>query len=135
MKTKRHHRRICFLLFLTAALLEYIFIETFLWAGFHGFGSGTIIVYTKRGRVATDMLILFPCLICLVFTVFSVIELYRQKSPAKRYFQFILTALCGIGTGILIFILDTYTMRIIWHFINIMIGVIEHSSWMEYVIP
>lgn len=134
MKTKRHHHQICFLLFLTAALLECIFIETIAWAGFNGFG-GVTMVYTRKGAAATDMLILFPCLICLVFTVSSVIELYRQKSPTKRYFQFILTALCGIGTGILIFILDTYTIRIIWHFIKIMIGFIKHSSWMEYPIP
>lgn len=134
MKMNKHPYRHCFLLFLIITLLDCILTESFLWAGFHGFGDPPM-EYTRLGELAANVWLLSPYLIGLIIIIFLVWKLYRQRQPARIYFQYILTILGGIGTGVFIFYLDAYTIRIIQQFVKIIIFFIEHSAWMEYPAP
>lgn len=131
MKTKKYSYRVYFLLFLLFTLREFILIEAVSWAGWHGFGDIPM-VYTRYGELAINFLAFFPGLTLIIFYV---IMLYRLKPPAGAFLKYILTALSGIGAGIIIFQIDTYTVRILWQLIKVIIYLIEHSAWMEYPVP
>lgn len=131
MKIKKYPYQICFLLSFVITLLEFILIEAFTWAGFRGFGDPPM-VYTKQGALAINLLTFFPG---SALVIFYVIMLYRLKPPIGALGKYILTALSGIGTGIIIFQSDTYTVRILWQLIKVIIYLLEHSAWMEYPAP
>ena len=131
MKIKKYPYQICFLLFFVITLLEFILIEAFTWAGFHGFGDPPM-VYTIQGALAIYLWTFFPG---SALVIFYVIMLYRLKPPIGALGKYILTALSGIGAGIIIFLSDTYTVRILWQLIKIIIYLLEHSAWMEYPAP
>lgn len=131
MKISKYSYRVCFLLFFVITLLEFILIEAFSWAGFHGFGDVPM-VYTGIGVLAIYLWIFFPG---SALVIFNVIMLCRLKPPIGALGKYILTALSGIGAGIIIFQLDTYTIRILWQLIKIIIYFLEHSAWMEYPAP
>lgn len=131
MKIKKYPYQICFLLSFVITLLEFILIEAFTWAGFRGFGDPPM-VYTKQGALAINLLTFFPG---SALVIFYVIMLCRLKPPTSAFWKYILTALSGIGAGIIIFLSDTYTVRILWQLIKIIIYFLEHSAWMEYPAP
>lgn len=131
MKTKKFSYRVCFLLFLMFTLREFILIEAISWAGWHGFGDIPM-VYTRQGELAIYFLAFFPGLTLIIFYV---IMLYRLKPPVGAFLKYIFTALSGIGAGIIIFLSDTYTIRILWQLIKVIIYLLEHSAWMEYPAP
>ena len=131
MKIEKYSYRLCFLLFFAITLLEFILIEAFIWAGFHGFGDPPM-VYTRKGTLAINLWTFFPG---SALVIFYVIMLYRLKPPISALGKYILTALSGIGAGIIIFLSDSYTVRILWQLIKVIIRLIEHSAWMEYPAP
>ena len=131
MKINKYSYRVCFLLFFVITLLEFILIEAISWAGFHGFGDVPM-VYTGIGVLAIYLWTFFPG---SALVIFYVIMLCRLKPPIGALGKYILTALSGIGAGIIIFQLDTYTIRILWQLIKIIIYFLEHSAWMEYPAP
>ena len=131
MKIKKYSYQICFLLFFVITLFEFILIEAFTWAGFRGFGDPPM-VYTRQGALAINLLTFFPVSALIIFYV---IMLYRLKPPTGAFWKYILTAVSGIGTGIIIFLSDTYAGRILWKLIKVTIRFIEHSAWMEYPAP
>lgn len=134
MEIRKHPYWCCFLLFLTIALLECILTESFVWAGFHGFGDPPM-EYTWLGELAANIHLLLPCLTGFIIIVIFVWKLHRLRQPTRIYFQYTLTVLGGIGTGVFIFYLDAYTIRIIQQLVKIIIFFIEHSVWMEYPAP
>lgn len=131
MKINKYSYHVCFLLFFLITLLEFILFEAFTWAGFHGFGDPPM-VYTTHGVLAINFWAFFPG---SALVIFYVIMLYRLKPPTSAFWKYILTALSGIGTGIIIFQSDTYTVRILWQLIKVIIYLLEHSAWMEYPAP
>lgn len=134
-----------FAVFAAFSLVESVLVESFLWAGFHGFGC-IAMEYTKQGKQAAGILLLSPCLICFTIIIFFITAFHKQEQSVKVYFKvhkpiqgklciWLTAALCGICTGVIIFLLDSYTLRILWNLIYKLIYLIEHSAWMKYPAP
>lgn len=139
LKNEKYIFSFYFVVFAAASLTESVLIESFLWAGFHGFGD-IAMEYTKQGERAAGILLLSPYLVCFVVIIFfiSIFHKPKQKTHNPTHSTHRIgcaAALFGTGTGIILFLLDSYTLRISWILIYKLINLIEHSAWMKYPMP
>lgn len=139
LKNEKYIFSFYFAVFAAASLTESVLIESFLWAGFHGFGD-IAMEYTKQGRRAAGILLLSPYLVCFVVIIFFITIFHRTKQKTHKPAHSTCcvgcaAALFGTGTGIILFLLDSYTLRILWNLIYKLINLIQHSAWMNYPVP
>lgn len=139
LKNEKYIFSFCFVVFAAASLMESVLIESFLWAGFHGFGD-IAMEYTKQGERAAGILLLSPYLVCFVVMFFFITIFHKPKQKTHKPAHSTrrvgcAAALFGTGIGIILFLLDSYTLRILWNLIYKLINFIEHSAWMKYPVP
>ena len=116
-------------------ILELMILCAIAWATFSSAGTGPL-AYTDTGEIAINIIYHLPLLSGLGIFLAKMISLYRKRENRKTYFMYILAGICGIMLGIIIFLLDTLTVRILWNTgIYPVIRIIHKLRWVGYPYP
>lgn len=122
------------LTYILITILELIILCAFAWATFSSAGTGPL-AYTDTGEIAINIIYL-PLLSGLGIFLTKMISLYRKRENRKTYFMYILAGICGIMLGVIIFWLDTFTVRILWNTgIYPLIRIIHELRWVGFPYP
>lgn len=132
-KIKQHPYLIWFFVFTLLTFTEYILVNAFSWASFAGFGFGNL-EYSKTGITAYYICISIPFFIGVIFFISGLITLYRRKEAFTKYFFYIVTAISGIGTGIIVSLFDDSLSGYIWYYAGggILTKMIRAMEWLEF---
>ena len=130
-KIKQHPYFICYFVVTFLTFSEYIIVNAFSWASFAGFGFGNL-EYSKAGITAYHICISIPFFTGFILFIAGSITLYRRKEAFIKYFLYIVTAISGIGTGIIVSLFDDSLG--IWYYAGggILIKMIRAMKWMEF---
>lgn len=121
-----------FLTYTLITILELMILCAFAWATFSSPGTGPL-EYTDTGEIAQNIIHL-PLLSGLGIFLAKIISLHRKRENRKTYFMYILAGICGIMLGVIIFLLDTFTVRILWNTgIYPFIRIIHKLRWVRWV--
>ena len=132
-KIKQHPYFICYFVFTFLTFSEYIIVNAFSWASFAGFGFGNL-EYSKAGITAYRICISIPFSVGFIFSIATLIAFYRRKEAFIKYFLYIVTAISGIGTGIIVSLFDDSLGGYIWYYAGggILIKMIRAMEWLEF---
>ena len=132
-KIKQHPYFICYFVFTFLTFSEYIIVNAFSWASFAGFGFGNL-EYSKAGITAYHICISIPFFTGFILFIAGSITLYRRKEAFIKYFLYIVTAISGIGTGIIVSLFDDSLGGYIWYYAGggILIKMIRAMEWLEF---
>ena len=130
-KIKQHPYFICYFVFTFLTFSEYIIVNAFSWASFAGFGFGNL-EYSKAGITAYRICISIPFSVDFIFSIDTLIAFYRRKEAFIKYFLYIVTAISGVGTGIIVSLFDVNLG--IWYYAGggILIKMIRAMEWLEF---
>ena len=132
-KINQHPYFTCFFVFALLTFTEYILVNAFSWASFAGFGFGNL-EYSKTGITAYYICISIPFVIGFILFIARSITLYRRKEAFIKYFLYIVTAISGVGTGIIVSLFDDSLGGYIWYYAGggILIKMIRAMEWLEF---
>lgn len=132
-KIKQHPYFICYFVFTLLAFSEYIIVNAFSWASFAGFGFGNL-EYSKAGITAYYICISIPFSVGSIFSIATLIAFYHRKEAFIKYFLYIVTAISGIGTGIIVSLFDDSLGGYIWYYAGgcILTKIIRAMEWLEF---
>lgn len=132
-KINQHPYFTCFFVFALLTFTEYILVNAFSWASFAGFGFGNL-EYSKTGITAYYICISIPFSVGSIFSIATLIAFYHRKEAFIKYFLYIVTAISGIGTGIIVSLFDDSLGGYIWYYAGggILIKMIRAMEWLEF---
>lgn len=123
------------LVYTLITILELMILCAIAWATFSSTGTGPL-AYTDTGEIAINIIYHLSLLPGLGIFLAKMISLYRKRENRKTYFMYILASTCGIMLGIIIFWLDTLTVRILWNAgIYPVIRIIHKLRWVGFPYP
>lgn len=122
------------LFYMLIAILQSIIRNAVAWSTYGGPGFGELEI-THIGEIALMSIYLIPYLLGLGVFIDKMISLYRKKEKLRTYLLYVLACVSGIVLGIIIFWLDTYTIRFSWILVDVLILIIRAVKWVDYPIP
>ena len=126
---------ISFILFyMLIAILQSIIRNAVAWSTYGGPGFGELEI-THTGEIALMGIYLIPYPLGFGVFIDKMISLYRKKEKLRTYLLYVPACTSGIVLGIIIFWLDTYTIRFSWIFVDVLILIIRAVRWVDYPIP
>ena len=130
-KINQHPYFTCFFVFALLTFTEYIIVNAFSWASFAGFGVGNL-ECAEAGITAYRICISIPFSVGFIFSIATLIAFYRRKEAFIKYFLYIVTAISGVGTGIIVSLFDVNLG--IWYYAGggILIKMIRAMEWLEF---
>lgn len=122
------------LFYILITILECIIWNIIAWSTYGGPGFGELEI-THTGEIVLINIYRIPYLLGLGVFIAKMISLYRKKENRKTYLLYVLACISGIILGIIIFWLDTFTVRLTWKVIWSLIYTIREIGWVDLPIP
>ena len=123
-------------LFTFLASLEAGFFIEVLWHGWAGFGAGNVLEYNEKGEIGTTFLLFFIPVSVIIIYLIRIITLFIKKHNNLKelfFFDFICVLYCIPITILIAF--TTLLNPIVSLGRMIASFLIDHYTWMSYVIP